>query len=413
MVKKTKSTKRALLMSLLALLACCSMLIGSTFAWFTDSVSSMNNIIKSGNLDVVLEYSLDGETWAEVKDDTSIFGEDDLWEPGHTVAVALRIKNAGTLALEYALSTTVYLEQEGINVYGETFKLSDYLEVYSCASMAYDESDWISMTMKDLVMGDRDSALGNGTIMTKAAFNQDLATDNNLTPGEAHVTYLAITMPTTVGNEANYKTGTVAPYVRFGIDLYATQTPYEEDSFGIDYDEDADIDTQKYPYAIVTADGPVEDLYVESLFGGGLFDENNNEHLRDMDATYTFIAPQVETEYDDWVADYEVTVYTPNGANLAEGAIVMAGQYDFIDTDWQAFYTPEVESGVAYRLLGTFGLNFTFDDIKDIVGTFKCGVENINAPEGTVMSVALKLYKQDASNNVLAEKTVGVFTYTF
>ena len=37
---KTKSTKRALLLSALSLLMCVSMLIGSTFAWFTDSVTS-------------------------------------------------------------------------------------------------------------------------------------------------------------------------------------------------------------------------------------------------------------------------------------------------------------------------------------------------------------------------------------
>ena len=51
---KTKSTKRALLVSGLALVMCISMLIGSTFAWFTDSVTSGSNIIKSGNLDVAL-----------------------------------------------------------------------------------------------------------------------------------------------------------------------------------------------------------------------------------------------------------------------------------------------------------------------------------------------------------------------
>ena len=49
---KMKSTKKALLTSVLSLLLCCSMLIGTTFAWFTDSVESGNNIIKSGTLDV-------------------------------------------------------------------------------------------------------------------------------------------------------------------------------------------------------------------------------------------------------------------------------------------------------------------------------------------------------------------------
>ena len=45
-----KSTKRALLLSALSLLLCVSMLVGSTFAWFTDSVTSGQNTIQSGNL---------------------------------------------------------------------------------------------------------------------------------------------------------------------------------------------------------------------------------------------------------------------------------------------------------------------------------------------------------------------------
>lgn len=399
-----KSTKRTLVTSLLTLVLCMAMLVGTTFAWFTDSVTSRNNIIKSGNLDIALEYSLDGETWADVEEDTAIFAEDDLWEPGHTVAVALRVKNVGTLALKYNLSTNIYLEKEGTNVYGETFKLSDYLEVY------YGEPQGegtVADIITSLVMGGREQALGNGTYMTKSAFNQALLGNDNLIPEESQVMFIAITMPTTVGNEANYKTGTEAPYIRFGVDLYATQTPYEADSFGTDYDKDAEYAV--LPTAIVTDNGPVEDLYVESLFGGGLFDENNNEHLRDMDATFTFTAPEGETAYDEWIADYEVSV----DQALEEGALVMAGQYDFIDTDWQAFYTPAVEANQPTRLLGSFDYYLTYDQIKDIVGTFECGVENISAPEGTTITVALKLYKQDANNNVLAEHTVGVFTYTF
>ena len=59
---KVKSTKRALLASLLSLVVCVSMLVGTTFAWFTDSVTSANNIIRSGNLDVEMY-------WAEGKSD--------------------------------------------------------------------------------------------------------------------------------------------------------------------------------------------------------------------------------------------------------------------------------------------------------------------------------------------------------
>ncbi len=92
-----KTTKRALFTSVMSLIICVVMLMGTTFAWFTDSVVSGRNKIVAGNLDVVLEYKTpDSTDWEEVKSDTVLFGEDSLWEPGHTEVVALRIRNAGT-----------------------------------------------------------------------------------------------------------------------------------------------------------------------------------------------------------------------------------------------------------------------------------------------------------------------------
>ena len=43
-----KITKRALLVSLISLLLCSTMLIGSTFAWFTDSAATSVNKIEAG-----------------------------------------------------------------------------------------------------------------------------------------------------------------------------------------------------------------------------------------------------------------------------------------------------------------------------------------------------------------------------
>ena len=51
---KKFSSKRALLLSVISMVICVSMLIGSTFAWFTDSATANVNTIKSGNLDVEL-----------------------------------------------------------------------------------------------------------------------------------------------------------------------------------------------------------------------------------------------------------------------------------------------------------------------------------------------------------------------
>ena len=78
-----KATKRALLSSALALFLCFAMLIGTTFAWFTDSVTSANNIITAGNLDIELKYAkIDGDTltdWDTVGGKDNIFDKNALW----------------------------------------------------------------------------------------------------------------------------------------------------------------------------------------------------------------------------------------------------------------------------------------------------------------------------------------------
>ena len=51
---KRRSTKNALISSVLALVLCFTMLLGTTYAWFTDSVTSATNIIAAGNLDIEL-----------------------------------------------------------------------------------------------------------------------------------------------------------------------------------------------------------------------------------------------------------------------------------------------------------------------------------------------------------------------
>ena len=110
----TKSTKRALLLSALAIVMSVAMLIGSTFAWFTDSASTAVNTIQSGKLDVALEYSLDnGANWLNAEGQTLSFkkaagapaNEEVLWEPGCTYELPLiRVRNNGNLALKYEIS---------------------------------------------------------------------------------------------------------------------------------------------------------------------------------------------------------------------------------------------------------------------------------------------------------------------
>ena len=123
-----KQTKRSLLMSALSLLLCFSMLLGTSWAWFTDSVSSGSNVIKSGNLDLDVQYTLDGKTWNDLDGAKDLF-QKGLWEPGHTEVVALKITNKGSLALKYEASMNIIKETIGKNKDGGSIVLSEILTV--------------------------------------------------------------------------------------------------------------------------------------------------------------------------------------------------------------------------------------------------------------------------------------------
>ena len=220
---KTKSTKRALLTSALALIMCVSMLVGSTFAWFTDSVTSGNNIIKSGNLDIELEY-WNGTEWKDVKGASDIL-KNNLWEPGVTEVAYLRVANAGSLAFKYQLGINILKEVEGTNQAGEKFRLSDYIMfgvVEGVEKDTYAETD-----------AGRAEAIADVAAAKKIYEGYTKA--STMESGNELYLALVVYMPTTVGNVANHN-GTDIPQIDLGINVFATQYTKENDSFNDQYD---------------------------------------------------------------------------------------------------------------------------------------------------------------------------------
>ena len=107
-MKKSTSTKRALTLSVVSLLVCAAVFIGSTFAWFTDSASVNVSSIRSGKLDVQLldenDNNIEGKT-LEWKKADGHETEAVLWEPGCTYELpAVKVKNNGSLALKYKIA---------------------------------------------------------------------------------------------------------------------------------------------------------------------------------------------------------------------------------------------------------------------------------------------------------------------
>ena len=228
-MKNMKSTKRSLFLSAMALLLCTSMLIGTTYAWFTESVSSVNNIITGGNLDVELKWSADGSTWKDVDANTNVFTSS-LWEPGHTEVVYLKVSNVGDLALKYQLGVNVASETPAVNADGDQIWLSQYIKF------------GVVESGKVYAQGERAQAIADAQASAKL-LKEGYSKSSTLYPTNTKKTTsktvaLVVYMPETVGNEANY-VGEVAPKINLGINLIATQFTWENDSFGNDYDENA------------------------------------------------------------------------------------------------------------------------------------------------------------------------------
>lgn len=210
-----KNTKRALFSSVIALVLCFTMLLGSTFAWFTDSVTSAGNTIQSGNLKVQLNLWTSETTSVDITNETNpIFGENgianpanNIWEPGKTEVLYFSIKNVGSLALKYRVA----LEAKG----GELIDVIDYAVATPANNEKYGYvTSWTEGT--DLKLGNNSVAVGEDT--------------NGLAPNGEYYFAVALHMEEEAGNDYMNKDFT------FDIKVIAGQLASELDSFNDKYD---------------------------------------------------------------------------------------------------------------------------------------------------------------------------------
>ena len=232
-----RATKRALLTSIMALVMCVVMLVGTTFAWFTDTASTGVNKIQAGNLDVELEYkNSDTPNFTKADKSTLVFDNNALWEPGHVEYVVLKVRNAGSLALKYKLGINIASETGSTNVLGNEFKLSDYIK--------------FAVIEGEATVADRTTLVAAAENAGSKLINEGYSKESHLDTKDANETVtLVVWMPTTVGNEANHKKDATAPSIDLGINVVATQYTAESDSFDNEYDEDAE-----YPISVTTGD---------------------------------------------------------------------------------------------------------------------------------------------------------------
>lgn len=197
-------TKKSLVLSCLSMLLCLTMLIGSTFAWFTDNASTGVNTIQAGTLKIDIidsdGNSLRGEPLQWVK----AAGHEDeavLWEPNCTYELqSFEIVNNGNLAAQCKLQIN------GIDGNAELLKVLEF--TYTLTNELYP----------------------NGVAITPS---EDII---KLAAGEksGKIT-VSVHMDENAGND--YQGLSING---IGVTVYATQDDVEYDSFGNRYDAEAE-----------------------------------------------------------------------------------------------------------------------------------------------------------------------------
>jgi len=224
-----RNTKRSLLLSIVVLLLCFTMFIGSTFAWFVDSAATNSNKIQAGTLDVDLlmanpstgNYSSIAGVNAAIFGAASLIAKNDpactLWEPGKTQIVYLAVDNKeSNLDLKYTILLNV--------VDGGLIGSLEYAIVDGAKYGDITAASWAEVkAIDDVQTGD----VAAGTLV---------AAPNGIIKADEGMEYfaLAIHMKETAGTEYQGKNITI------DVNVLATQLSSEADVFGNTYDQEAD-----------------------------------------------------------------------------------------------------------------------------------------------------------------------------
>lgn len=240
-VKKEKKAKDPLLqtyfMSLLSLVLCVAMFMGTSFAWFSSDVTSQDNQIFVGTLSVKLNHwDKTNAKWAEVNAEHKILNPDIRWEPGYTTVEWLKMENTGDLAFNYRLrmgldtdnadyaASSAALAKVGkyFTVYANTVATYEQYEANTPASFEklLEDENWVEVGTLEQVM------LGKSILSGKLEAKADGAAAN---PGKEFA--IALHMAESADKDIMGQ-----QLKGITVKLEAWQDAREEDAFGVDYD---------------------------------------------------------------------------------------------------------------------------------------------------------------------------------
>ena len=316
----SKSTKRALISSTLALLMCVAMLIGTTFAWFTDTASTGVNKIVSGNLKVDI-IGAKSDSHIEKLNFTKAAGAESealLWEPGcRYLTEGFRIANKGNLALKWKaeINKDNIVDGKAAPTAKDGKSLLDVIDFYVVTK----------------------AADGTETAVAIENFTGKLAAN----VGKSETYYIKGVMQTTAGND--YQDLTLDGIT---ITVYATQDTVENDSFNDQYDKDAG-----YPVASAAE-------MKEALANGGIVSVNKDiktDNIGDNEADRITINQPTTLNLDaKIISPDDMANNSTNFCALIVDAdtTINAGENGGIDTGRNGGYALNVRKGANLTITG-------------------------------------------------------------
>lgn len=339
-------TRAALVSSVISLLLCFSMLLGTTFAWFTDEATTGVNMIQAGTLDIALVdeagNSLEGQSLSFIDANG---GTDILWEPGATFKTGnFKIVNQGNLHLKYKVVVN------GIND-GSNAKLLEAIE---------------------FTLGDT------------------FAMEGTLAPGAStDAICLKGHMKEEAGNEYQGLS-----LIGLGITVYATQLEAEYDSFDNKYDADATNPVLPAGATLTLLTGDELKINGTPIDIGNQVLGTTGDFTLAYGVKYEASEDYVESQpYSKWFADFVVTSST----DLDADDYMLAGNYG--DYGWILPHNFAVTANTPMRLIQPVIGAISYEQVIKEVTPFTCGIVNKGMPDGTVITIDLRAYETKAVDN--------------
>ena len=383
-----RSTKRALLSSVVSLLLCFSMLLGTTYAWFTDTVTSATNVIAAGNLDIELTHTNDKVTGATVTAETELFDSVELWEPGAMAWEKFTIKNEGTLALKYIFA---------LNALNET--VAGFANLLKVAVIEDDDFDYSREKVQQLPASSWTSL---------KSFVREGKLEKN---GDTEIFGIVIWwQPSEADNDYNRNDTIVS--VDVGVVLTATQTEYESDGFGTDYDQFAPTPDGAFVLGATTLNHTAAEA--------GIVEIKNEDGSFIVKATAEANAEITATIEPTGATEEALTVATASKKNLVSYDIEVTGHKDASEVTL-SFYVgknlldveiyhkgAKMTTGATYDI-DTGYVTIVTSDFSPFEVLFKYD-SNVSAPEETEKGV---LEISTAGQLLYLAEKVNVYGKTF